>query len=232
MSEMNTITEHELRERLHATGNDVDPARLTSLADDALGQARRHQRTTRTAAALSTALVVAAAGVVASVVSTNLGRPTSVTTPPAVAGRQGPVKLVTPIRFMPVVSVSTGACEAGGYSVTSSDATPTSTYCYHVDSVHALSVSELAGIKVQQVTAQGLKVPVGWDVELTFLGSDKAAFTHLTAATVNRQLAVVVDGRVVDAPIIGEPLSTGQFAIINAFSRQSANDLLDQLTGR
>lgn len=231
MSEMHTISERELRERLSATGNDVDPARLTSLADDALRQARRHQRATRTAAALSTALVVAAAGVVASAVSTNLGRPASVSTPSAVAGQQGPVHLITPIRFMTVVSVSAGACETGGYPGTVSGAT-TSTYCFHVDSAHSMSVSELAGIKVQQVTALNTKVPVGWEIELTFLGSDKAAFTRLTAATVNRQLAVVVDGRVVTAPEIEEPLTTGQVSINSDFSQQSANDLLDQLTGR
>jgi len=231
MSEMNTISEHELRELLRASGNDMDPARLTALADDVLRQARRHQRTTRTAAVLSTALVVAAAGVAASAVATNLGRPASVSTPSAVVGQHGPVRLVTPIRFMPVVSVSAGACETGGYPGTVSGAT-TSTYCYRVDSAHAMSVSEFAGIKVEQVLAADSKVPVGWDVQLTFLGSDKAAFAHLTAATVNRQLAVVVDGRVVTAPEIAESLTTGQFAIVNDLSQQSANDLLDQLLGR
>jgi len=232
MGEMRTISEHELRERLRAGENDVDPARLTTLADDALTQARRRQRTARTAATLSMALVVAAAGITASAVATHLGRPNSVSTPSAAVGQHGPVKLVTPIRLMPVVSASAGACETGGYPGTLSDATTTSTYCYHVDSAQAMSVSELAEIEVQQITAAGSKVPVGWEVELTFLDSDKAAFTHVTAVTVNRQLAVVVDGKVVTAPVVGEPLTTGHFAIINSFSQQSANSLLDQLTGR
>jgi hypothetical protein len=37
---------------------------------------------------------------------------------------------------------------------------------------------------------------------------------------------------VVTAPEIAEPLTTGQFAIVDDLSRQSANNLLDQLLGK
>jgi ABC-type lipoprotein release transport system permease subunit len=94
---MRTISEDELREQLWASGNGVDPTRLTALADDALRQARHRQRTLRTATALSVALVVAVAGVTASIVATHARRSASVSTTSTTVGQRSPVKLVTPI---------------------------------------------------------------------------------------------------------------------------------------
>jgi len=228
MGEMNTISEHELRERLWASGSDVDPAGLSALADDALRQARRRQRTLRTAATLSVALVVTGVGVTASTLGTNLQRPASVSTTSVVAGQHGPVKLSTPIRFLPVVSVAAGACKTGGYTGTSTIGTTTTTYCFHVDSAHAMSVSDLAEITAGlAATAQPSN---GWAVKGTFLDADKAAFTHLTAATVDHELAIVIDGKVVSAPLVEEPITTGTFQI-TGYTQQSANNLINQLTG-
>lgn len=227
MDEMNTISEHELRERLWAGGSDVDPASLSALADDALRQARRRQRTLRTAATLSVALVVTGVGVTASTLGTHLQRPASVSATSVVAEQHGPVKLSTPIWFLPVVSVAAGACKTGGYTGTSTIGT-TTTYCFHVDSAHAMSVSELAEITAGlAATAQPSN---GWAVKGTFLDADKAAFTHLTAATVNRELAIVIDGKVVSAPVIEEPITNGTFQIAG-YTQQSANNLINQLTG-
>jgi hypothetical protein len=226
---MNTISEHELRERLQARGHDVDPAMLTSLADDALRQARRHRRTMRTTAALASVLVVAAIGVTANTSATHSQRSVPVATTSAPAGRHDPVELVTPIRFLAVASVSAGACTTDGYTGTSTAGTTTTVSCYHVETAQAMSVSEPAAITAMPVpTLQG---QIGWEVRVTLLSTDKAAFTRLTTAAVNRQIAVVIDGKAVNAPLITDPITSGTYDI-TGYTQQSATDLVDQLTGR
>jgi hypothetical protein len=231
MGEMMTISEDELREQLWASGNGVDPTRLTALADDALRQARHRQRTLRTVTTLSVALVVAAVGVTASTVASHSGRTASVSTTSTAVGQRGLVELVTPIWFMPVKSVSTGACNTANYSGPTGAEATTTTACYHVDADGAMSVNAVAGIEATRVpTLDG--GDVGWEVNVTFPGAARTAYAKLTAETVNRQLAVIVDDEVLNAPVIAETITTGTVQITGFDTQQSATNLVDQLTGR
>lgn len=227
MGEMMTISEDELREHLRASGDDLHPASLTALADDALRQARRGRRTARTAVALAAALFVAAAGVTASTLTTQSRQ----AGPASIAVVQhGPVKLLTPIRFFRVLSSSNGACKSGGYPIATAGLgfEPS---CYYVDSAHAMSVSEVAQIEAVKTSAGSATI---WEVSMTFLNPDKAAYQQLTAATATNflQIAVVIDGKVVDAPAIsGGPITTGRYTITGLNSQQAADNLVKQLTG-
>jgi hypothetical protein len=225
MGEMMTISEDELREHLRASADDLHSASLTGLADDALRQARRGQRTARTAVALAAALFVVAAGVTASTFTTTRSQHTVAPASTATT-QQGSVKLLTPIRFFRVLSYSNGACKSGGYTMVELLGTTTVTTCFQVDSAHGMSVSELAQIKATDDMPGDT-----WVVELTFLPSDKAAFAQLTAATTNNELAIVIDGKVVNAPLIQESITSGT-TYIASDSQQSANNLVKQLTGR
>src|SRR6185312_976409 len=82
----------------------------------ALRQARRHQPTLRTAATLSTALVVAGVGTAVGTLATSSGRPAAMSTAsmtPTVQAQQGPVKLATTILLATVESSTEGACTDG-----------------------------------------------------------------------------------------------------------------------
>lgn len=241
MGEMETITEHELRERLWASGDGVDSASLTGLADDALRQAGRQRRALRAGATLSTALVVAAVGVGVSTMAGGPARPASAPVTSAGPARQGPVKLVTPILLATVVSSTAGACEKGGYpaAITLGSTIPS---CYQVDSAHALTLDEVETIYATPQTAVG---PNGstvtgvqgdngveyWEVPVRVLSTDKPAYTRLTTATVNRQLAIIVDGKVMDAPELMDPITDGTF-MFGGVSQQEATALVRELTGK
>ncbi|WP_034263438.1 SecDF P1 head subdomain-containing protein [Actinospica robiniae] len=234
MDEMETITEHQLRERLWASGDSVDPASLAGLADDALHQARRHQRALRTGVTASMALVVAAVGVGVSTLAGSADRPASQAT-------AGLVRLATPILIAPVVSSTAGACGGGGYP--SMDILGSSgPVCYRVDAARELSITEVEAV---YATPQIVEGPDGstrtgaagkggveqWEVPVTLLSDDKAAFARLTGAETDQQVAVIIDGRVLNAPEVMGTITTGTFSIVGV-SQQQAASLVRELTGK
>ena len=241
MGEMEKITERRLREQLWASGDGADPASLTGLADDALRQARRRQRAVRTGVTASMALVVAAVGVGVSTLAGSPDRPAGQATASAGPSQHTPVKLLTPILLATVVSAKTGACENGGYP---SEHLVSSTIpsCYQVDSAHALSLNEVDAIYATPQTAIGPSGStvtgvhgddgvVEWEIPVTLLSTDKAAYARLTAAAADHQLAIIVGGKVVNAPEIIDSITTGMLAIVGV-SQQEATALVRELTGK
>ena len=92
----------------------------------------------------------------------------------------------------------------------------------------ALAVKRLGGIKGDQLTnAQQTfepqtNVPV---VSITFNTEGGAKFARLTTENVNRPFAIILDGKVLSAPNINEPILGGSAQISGSFTVDTANSL-------
>ncbi len=64
-----------------------------------------------------------------------------------------------------------------------------------------------------------------WVVNFTFDATGTRRFADVTRANVGRPFAIVLDDRVVTAPVIREPITGGRGQISGSFNAQSANDL-------
>ncbi|UER55756.1 protein translocase subunit SecD [Kineosporiaceae bacterium SCSIO 59966] len=83
------------------------------------------------------------------------------------------------------------------------------------------------------VTAQGVQTNT-WVVQLEFDGEGAEAFRETTERLVTlpppqNQFAIVLDGLVVSAPRVNEPIPTGQAEISGSFDQESAQTLANQL---
>ena len=94
--------------------------------------------------------------------------------------------------------------------------------------VAAIAVKRLGGIKGDQLTnaqqtyAQQGNEPV---VSITFDTQGGAKFAKLTSENVNRPFAIILDGKVLSAPNINEPILGGNAQISGGFTVESANQL-------
>jgi len=70
-----------------------------------------------------------------------------------------------------------------------------------------------------------------WIVNFTFDAVGSREFGAVTQKNVGRPLAIVLDNRVISAPVIREPIMGGKGQISGRFSAQSANDLAILLRG-
>jgi protein-export membrane protein SecD len=88
--------------------------------------------------------------------------------------------------------------------------------------------AEMTGGSVSTATAMlGLNRnnPAGWGVSLRLAGVGAADFARVTAANVNRQLAIVLDNSVRSAPTINERIPGGTASITGSFDAKQAKDL-------
>ena len=94
--------------------------------------------------------------------------------------------------------------------------------------VAAIAVKRLGGIKgdqltnAQQTNDQRNNEPV---VSITFDQQGGAKFAKLTTENVNRPFAIILDGKVLSAPNINEPIIGGSAQISGGFTVESANSL-------
>jgi len=94
--------------------------------------------------------------------------------------------------------------------------------------VAAIAVRRLGGIKgdnltnAQQTFDQRNNQPV---VSIQFDQQGGAKFAKLTSENVNRPFAIILDGKVLSAPNINEPILGGSAQISGGFTVQSANEL-------
>jgi preprotein translocase subunit SecD len=66
-------------------------------------------------------------------------------------------------------------------------------------------------------------------VDITLTAEGAKQFARLTRENIGRQLAVVVDGKVMCAPIIREPITGGEMQISAHFGEQEAKNLAAKL---
>jgi SecD/SecF fusion protein len=64
-----------------------------------------------------------------------------------------------------------------------------------------------------------------WVVNFEFDSAGARRFAEITKANVGRPFAIVLDGKVISAPVIREPITAGRGQISGNFTTQSANDL-------
>ncbi|GAM07306.1 protein translocase subunit SecD [Novosphingobium sp. MBES04] len=97
-----------------------------------------------------------------------------------------------------------------------------------VGGVSAIAVKRLGGIKGDQLTnaqqsfEQQTNRPV---VSITFNQQGGAKFAELTQQNVGKRFAIILDGKVLSAPSINEPILGGSAQISGSFSVESATQL-------
>jgi preprotein translocase subunit SecD len=98
----------------------------------------------------------------------------------------------------------------------------------HAGGVPAIAVKRLGGIKGDQLTNaqqsydQRNNEPI---VNITFDQQGGAKFAKLTTENVNKPFAIILDGKVLSAPNINEPILGGSAQISGSFTVESANQL-------
>jgi len=82
---------------------------------------------------------------------------------------------------------------------------------------------EAASVVQQQTT---------WGLNITLTEEDGAVFSRWTEEHTGEQAAMIVDGEIVSAPMIHEPIPGREISISGQYSRSEAQALLHQITGR
>jgi len=92
-----------------------------------------------------------------------------------------------------------------------------------------LSAAKVVGTDVKGANALLDQNGTGqWQVDISFTGSGQDKFTKLTEATVGKQVAIVLDGSVVSAPVIQVTIP-GNAQITGNFTKTQAQDLANVL---
>ena len=68
-------------------------------------------------------------------------------------------------------------------------------------------------------------------IEIVFTKAGRAKFVAATAQAVGKQIAILIDGRVICAPCVREKVTGGRAVITGAFSREEAQRIADGLAG-
>jgi hypothetical protein len=106
------------------------------------------------------------------------------------------------------------------------------------DRVYQLGPVEVSGAEIVSVSATpGPDSSSGWVIELKASEAGKTGIADLTRRLSGKQppenqLAVVVDGLVVTAPAVQEPITAGELQISGSFDQAAARDLVARITGR
>ena len=91
-----------------------------------------------------------------------------------------------------------------------------------------LAAAKVIGTDVKGASAQRAQLTGEWQIIVSFTGKGQNKFTDLTAATINKRVAIVLDGVVLSAPTIQDRID-GDAQITGSFTRKSANDLANTL---
>ena len=102
---------------------------------------------------------------------------------------------------------------------------PSADPAYGNEKVPVRTKVEVDGARLRDASA-GMDSRGGeWVVHFTFDGVGAKRFAAITSANVGRPFAIVLDGKVISAPVIREPITGGQGQISGRFTAQSAHDL-------
>jgi hypothetical protein len=138
-------------------------------------------------------------------------------------------RLKTPIRFQQVMAETPGSCPGTG--------TPSSDHqiCYRLVP---------GGMTVTRVKAIGVMSPdaehglTSWGIDLGLEPVDARAFEQLSAKAAaaepeqpGNKIAMVVNGAVISAPTVAQPIAGGRIQITGSFDQRAAKRLFHQLIG-
>jgi len=97
------------------------------------------------------------------------------------------------------------------------------THVYYVDKAVLLDQTALKSAKAGTDKRGYAKIDV------TFTEAGAKSFADITRENLNKQLAIIVDGQVREAPRIASEISGGKAVITGSFSKQEAKDLAKKL---
>ncbi|WBQ03527.1 SecDF P1 head subdomain-containing protein [Kribbella sp. CA-293567] len=134
------------------------------------------------------------------------------------------------VQFRPVLKAEPNGCGTTA-PVSANDA------CDEDKTLYTLGPVELDGARVTEVRAgQNEGGGPSWMVNLTLDSEGEAAFTRLTADLAAKrpplnQIAIVVRGKVVSAPVVMEPITGGKVQITRSeFTKDDADKLVAEIT--
>ena len=84
---------------------------------------------------------------------------------------------------------------------------------------------ELDGSHLQNASTGNDSRTGQWVVNFKFDTTGAKRFSEITSSNVGKPFAIVLDGKVISAPVIREPITGGQGQISGSFTAQSASDL-------
>ena len=96
--------------------------------------------------------------------------------------------------------------------------------------VHGEALLTTADIK-SAALARATKDAGPPQIEIVFTKAGRAKFAAVTAQAVGKQIAILIDGRVICAPCVREKVTGGRAVITGAFSREEAQRIADGLAG-
>lgn len=134
-----------------------------------------------------------------------------------VLGRSGDLAVYLVERIFPTSELAVMLLGPGNIALPSAE-TPGTSFLLDSDSV--ITGSGVAEAKVEQDAATGMPV-----IAVVLKAEASAAFERATKANVGAQFAIAVDGVVISAPTLQEPITGGRVHITGAFTAESANEL-------
>ncbi|MBC6497685.1 MAG: protein translocase subunit SecD [Alphaproteobacteria bacterium GM7ARS4] len=120
---------------------------------------------------------------------------------------------------VPVISVQQGRVQSGSEVVPAYRATSAEPYYLVRRKV------DVSGERLKNATATFDALQGGYVVSLAFDNVGTRQFAKITKDNVGKRFAVVLDGRVITAPVINEPIPGGTAIISGSFSPEEANNL-------
>lgn len=89
------------------------------------------------------------------------------------------------------------------------------------------STPELTGEHLTRARARRDSQGIGsaWAIDIEFDEEGAAKFRDVTTANIRRRLAIVLDGKVMSAPVINEPITSGKAQITGGFTSDDAHRL-------
>jgi preprotein translocase subunit SecD len=99
---------------------------------------------------------------------------------------------------------------------------------------YKLGPVEITGDAIKKATAvyntgSQTQAATGWQIDFTLTGSGGKTFGDVTTRLVGKQLAIVVDDKVISAPTVQNPITNGSGVITGSFTKTRAQDLATQL---
>jgi preprotein translocase subunit SecD len=97
-------------------------------------------------------------------------------------------------------------------------------------SKYHLGPVEITGDAIRKATAQYATATqggsnVGWQIQFEMTGEGADTFSEVTTRLQGKQLAIILDGAVISAPVVQNPITDGIGVITGSFDKERAQDL-------
>ena len=150
--------------------------------------------------------------------------------PASQPGPAAPISLRSPIQFRQVAAISNASCPAGSRGLPGRLPDSAAPACFYLTGT-GMTVTAVQSARVTQ-SGDG-----GYVLEIGFTPAQTGPFAALTRKlsglpSPRDQLAVIIDGRVIDDPAVQGPITGGTAEIAGFATRAQAESLLASLRSR